>query len=190
MVLKVLSSLHRALSITQSAGGLTRAEGQDRTQESEHNAICRRRAEDQDRIEGSEHTVICRRTDEGGGPGPHRVPGAGAQCGAGAAVEGGQQRQHLGQRRGLQGRPRRVHQRCLLLRERHCEPPTLHFLFRMLARKGMCNMLVHAQCNVWATCTRPAHHALSSMVGRPSDSSRRILHLAGSPCCLLSQGIA
>ncbi len=53
---------------------------------------------------------MCRGPDQSRGPGPHRVPGAGQECSAGATVEGEQQRERLGLRGRIQGGPHRVHQ--------------------------------------------------------------------------------
>lgn len=47
-------------------------------------------------------------------------------------------------------------------------------------------MTVHAQCNVWVTCRRPALHALSSMLGRLSDSSHVLRIRHRHPCFPLS----
>jgi hypothetical protein len=47
-------------------------------------------------------------------------------------------------------------------------------------------MTVHARCSAWVTCRRPAHHALSSMVGGPSDSSLVLCLWHGRSCFPLS----
>ena len=80
----------------------------------------------------------CRRPDTGGGPGPHRLPGAGQECRAGAALARGGERERLGGGGRLQGGPRRLHQRRLLLRPGHRERPALpHTVEPTLAQDGL-----------------------------------------------------